>query len=86
MTRPRADGRAAASSRMRIELHGVAGARPVGMVDVLPAPGIVDADGEDVRVRPVGDPHVGPRRRDDESLGACALLGLEWAVRRHPGT
>jgi hypothetical protein len=52
------------------ELLAVALHPPGLVVQVLPPPGVVGADGLQVTVWPRADPHVLPRRRDHQRLDA----------------
>ena len=70
-------GQRLAEAEDPVELRGVATGAPLRVVEVLAAPGVVGADGLQVAVGVGRDPHVLPRRRDDEVLAALHLLGVE---------
>src|SRR5690606_14057373 len=60
-----------------LELDLVTGFFPVGVIDVLLAAGVVVSGGQDVAVVDRVDPHVGPRRWDNERLRPGAEFLVE---------
>ncbi len=70
-------GQRLAETEDPVELRGVAAGAPLRVVEVLAAPGVVGADGLQVAVGVGRDPHVLPRRRDDEVLAALHLVRIE---------
>ena len=63
-------------------LQLVAGQPPLLVVEVLPAPGGVGADGLDVPVRIRADPDVLPCRWDDQRRDPLARLGIHGVAVR----
>ena len=69
-----------------VELLGITAGPPVGVVEVLPSPGRVGADGLQVPVGIGTDPHVLPRGRDHQRpdpLGVLAVEAMPVAVEQH---
>src|ERR687897_910224 len=68
---------ASSSGQDPIMLGLVALQAPVRVVQVLPAAGVVSADGLDVAVGRWTDPYLLPCRRDDQLLATLHVLGRE---------
>jgi hypothetical protein len=58
-----------------LELGAIAVLAPARVIQVLPASGGVDTGGLQVAERVRADPHVFPRRRDDQVSDALEILG-----------
>src|SRR3954447_2154095 len=69
-------GERASEAQHLVELLLVATLAPLGVVEVLLAPPLVDAGGLDVAAWVWADPHVLPRGRDDQLVDAREDLGL----------
>ncbi len=67
-------GQRLAEQQHPVELLRVPALAPLRVVEVLAAPGVVGADGLQVAVGVRRDPHVAPRRRDDQVADPLGVL------------